>query len=123
MKQPDTPVKVRETLLVIVLGFLVLHLIFEKDWMIYTSLVAGIAGMVSLRLNRWIHLFWFFLGEKLGFVVGKVVLGIVYLVVLLPMSFLARIFRKDLMNLRAPGKPAFTERDHEYNPDDFIDMW
>jgi hypothetical protein len=57
-------VKYRETLLVIVLGFSVLYLILGRNWMLYTALGLGIAGMLSAPLNRWIHMAWLFTGEK-----------------------------------------------------------
>ena len=116
-------VKYRETLLVIVLGFSVLYVILDRNWMLYTALGAGIAGMISVRLNRWIHLAWFFIGEKLGFIVSKIVLGVVFFIVLLPMSLLARMFRKDIMHLKSPGKSGYHQRDHQYIADDLINMW
>lgn len=113
----------RETLLVIVLGFSLLYLIFGRNWMLYTALGIGIPGIISVKINRLIHFAWFFIGEKLGFVVGKVVLGVIFFFILLPVSFLSRLFRKDMMNLKAPGNPRYHSRDHRYTPDDFINMW
>ena len=75
--------KYRETLLVIVLGFSILSLILHLEWMLISALAIGVLGMLSMSLNRWIHVAWFFLGEKLGFVVSKILLGtIFYLLVL-----------------------------------------
>lgn len=115
--------KYRDTLLVIVLGFSILYLILDRDWMLYTGISAGVAGMLSIHLNRWIHLGWFFVGEKLGFVVSKVVLGAVFYIVLLPMGLLSQLFRKNGMNLRSSGKSGYFQRDHLYRPEDFENMW
>ena len=112
----------RETLLVIVLGFSLLYLVFDRGWMLYVALGLGIPGIISLRLNRMIHSAWFFIGEKLGFVVGKVVLGVIFFCILLPVSLLSRLFRKDMMNLKS-GMPRYHSRDHRYTPEDFINMW
>lgn len=122
MKSKDK-VKYRETLLVIVLGFSVLYLILDRSWMLYTALGLGIAGMLSSHLNRWIHVAWFFIGEKIGFVVSKVLLGAVYFIVLIPMSMLARLFRKDIMNLKSSGSSGFHNRDQLYEPADLDNMW
>ena len=116
-------IKYRETLLVIVLGFAILYLVLDREWMLYVALGAGIAGMISLTLNRWIHKAWFFLGEKLGFVVSKVILGTVFIVILLPLGLLSGIFRKDIMNLRSPGRNGYHQRDHLYQPGDLENMW
>lgn len=113
----------RETLLVIVLGFSLLFLLFDRDWMLWVAVGLGIGGLLSVKLNRLIHRAWFFIGEKLGFVVGKVVLTMIFAGILLPVSFLARLFRKDPMNLRPPGNPRYHERDHRYSPDDLVNMW
>ena len=115
--------KYRETLLVIVLGFSLLYLILDRNWMLYTAIGAGITGMLSVQLNRWIHMAWFFIGEKLGFVVSKVVLGALFFVVLLPMGLLSRLFRRDIMNLKSPGRSGFHQRDHLYDPEDLENMW
>ena len=122
MKRTDRA-SYRETLLVIVLGFLVLHVITGRNWMLYTAVAAGVLGMLSPGLNRWIHAGWFFLGEKMGFVVSKVLLGAIFLVVLLPMGWLSRIFRKDTMHLKTPGEEGYHQRDHLYLPEDLENMW
>ena len=116
-------VKYRETLLVIVLGFSLLYLILDRDWMLHTALGLGILGMLSVQMNRWIHVAWFFIGEKMGYVISKVVLGALYIAVLVPVSLLARIFRKDLMNLKSPHMSGFHQRDHLFDPGDFENMW
>ena len=116
-------IKYRETLIVIVLGFSILSLILEKDWLLFTALGTGVAGMLSMQLNRWIHLGWFFIGEKLGFVVSKIILGAVFCLVLLPMAGLSKLFRKDVMNLKPSDKSDYHQRDHLYNPEDFENMW
>ncbi len=121
MKTENT--KYRETLLVIVLGFSLLYLIMDREWMFYLSLGMGIVGMLSMKLNSWIHKGWLFLGEKMGWVMSKVLLGALYIVILLPVSFLAGLFRKEIMNLKSPEKSGFFRRDHEYVPGDLENMW
>jgi hypothetical protein len=113
----------RETLLVIVLGFMVLYLILGHLWMLYTAVVTGIAGMLSLTLNRWIHQAWFFAGEKLGFVVSRIILGAIYFLVLVPMGLLSRSFRKDPLDLKHRGESGFHRRDHVFRPEDLENMW
>ena len=115
--------KYRETLLVIVLGFSLLYILLDRDWMLYLALITGILGMLSLTLNRWIHQAWFFLGEKMGWVVSKIVLGTLYIVILLPVSLFAGIFRKEVMNLKTPEKSGYHRRNHLYCAEDLENMW
>ena len=113
----------RETLLVIVLGFSILFLVTERDWMLYVALGSGVAGMLSMKLNGWIHHGWLFIGEKMGWVMSKLILGALYIAILLPVSALARISRKEIMNLKSPEKSGFHRRDHQFKPEDLENMW
>ena len=121
--EKNSPLHYRETLLVIVLGFSVLYVILDRDWLLYTALILGITGMVSMAWNRLIHRGWFFLGEKLGFVVSRLVLGALFFAILLPVSLMARLFRKDVMQVRSRGGSTWKKRDHLYTGDDMTDMW
>jgi len=115
--------KYRETLLVIVLGFSLLYLIFNHLWMIYTAVSIGILGMLSIKINQWIHISWLFFGEKLGFVMNKLIMGALYFAILVPISLLARIFRKDIMHLKPSAKSGFFKRDHLYEANDLQNPW
>jgi hypothetical protein len=115
--------KVRETLLVIVLGFGLLYLILDRPWLLYVALGTGVAGMLSLSLNRVIHKAWFFMGEKLGWVVSKLVLGAIFLLVLIPTSLLARVFRRDAVPWKKSGQGTYHPRNHDYEPSDLENMW
>jgi len=115
--------KIRDTLLVIVLGFGLLYLILGKPWLLYTALGTGVAGMLSLSLNRVIHKAWFFMGDKLGWVVSKLVLGAIFLVVLLPTSMLARLFRRNAVPWKKSGNGTYHTRNHDYTPPDLENMW
>jgi len=115
--------KYRETLLVIVLGFSILYLIFDHEWMLYTSIGLGVMGVLSTWINKWIHRVWIFIGEKLGFVMNKVIMGILYLVVLIPISMMARIFRKDIMQLKPGAKSTLHQRKHLYTAEDLKNPW
>lgn len=66
---------------------------------------------------------WFKLSEILGFIVSKVVLGVIYLIVVLPVSFFRNIFGSDPMMIRNFGKKdsgTWIKREHEYSNSDFI---
>lgn len=123
MIEQKEKIKYRETLLVIVLGFAILYLVLRHEWMLYTSVGLGVLGMLSSHINRWIHLGWLFIGEKLGWVVNKIIMGTLYLVVLIPISMLARIFRKDIMQLKPGGESTLHQRKHQYTADDLKNPW
>jgi hypothetical protein len=74
-------------------------------------------------LTRYIHNAWFWIAEKLGFVVSRVVLGITFIVILLPVAALSSLFRKDFMMLKKREHSYFRDRDHVFKPEDLQDPW
>jgi len=118
-----------ETILVISLGFLGLFLIFhfrrETDyfWMLYTSFSLGVLGLASKWLREQIHVFWFWIAEKLGYVTSRIILSIVFFIFLIPFGMLARVFRKDLLFLKKKSGSYYKKRDHIYSFQDLENPW
>ena len=130
----DTNVMTREkkveAILVIVLGFLVLYFIFkfwkgaEYDWMLYTSCAVGILSMMSETILNGICWVWFKIAYIMGnYVMGPILLGIVFFLILFPLSVLARLFSKDEMMLKKRADSYFNERDHAYTAKDIENIW
>ena len=115
--------KVRETLLVIVLGFGLLYVWMDRTWMLYTALGAGVAGMLSFRLNRLIHRGWLFLGDQMGRIMSKLLLSVIFFLVLVPVSLLSRLFRKNGLQMKKPANGTYHARAHLYTADDLENMW
>ncbi len=117
--------KHKDSIIVIAAGFMALFFIFDKkhEWMLYVSLGILIIGFVSPLLTRYIHIAWFWIAEKLGFVVSRIILGITFLVILMPVAALSKLFRKDFMMLKKREKSYYHERDHLFSADDMKDPW
>jgi hypothetical protein len=115
--------KTLEALLVITTGFLLLFLIYGKQWMLYTSFGAGVSGIFIKPLASLLAKGWFKLGDLLGFVVSKVVLAIMFFIILVPVSFFYNIFNKDILQLKRTEKSLWKDRDHNYIPDDLKNSW
>jgi hypothetical protein len=115
--------KILEATLVITTGFLLLFLIYGKQWMLYVSIGAGVSGILIKPLASLIAKAWFKLGDLLGFVVSKVVLATMFFIILVPVSFLHNIFNKDILQLKRTGKSLWKDRDHNYVPDDLKNSW
>lgn len=118
-----------ETILTITLGFLVIYLIFlwrtgeEHRWMLYVSTSVGILGLAWKWLRYQIHTFWFWLADKLGYVMSRVVLGIIFIFIVIPFASLAKLFRKDLMYLNSGRKSYFRKRAHIFVKEDLENPW
>ena len=116
-------VRQKETILTIAAGFLVLFLIIDSRWMLYLSLGILIIGVISDTLTFAVHTGWFWIAEKMGYVMSRIILGITFLFVLLPVGTAARFFRKDFMMLRKRKDSYYHTRDHVFSRDDLKDPW
>lgn len=119
-----------EAILAIVVGFLVLYFIFGEwrgfnvDWMLWVSLVVGVLSMMSSTVMNVITSVWFKFAEILGnYVTGPILLGIVFFLILFPISILAKIFSKDNLMRKRKDDSYYVTRDHAYVTEDIENIW
>lgn len=121
----DTPDKVKETMLtlttVCVVGFLLTQS-HSTVWL-YAAVILGLTGMFLENISRHIHRVWFKLAEAMGFVMNKLILGLVFFVFLLPFSLLKKLGSTDVLQRKPGSKTLFTIRNHTYTPRDFEKTW
>jgi len=67
---------------------------------LFISIFFLILGSVNSKLLTPLNFAWIKFGEMLGKVIAPIVMGIVYFIVLTPMSFILRIFKKDLLKIK-----------------------
>ncbi len=113
----------KETLLTLSLAFLVLFVIRRQDWMLYTAMGISLTGILWPWMSRMIHIAWFWLTDKVGFVVSRVILTVVFVVLVIPFGLLSRLFRKDLLFMKDRTDSTFIKREHTCQPGDFENLW
>jgi hypothetical protein len=114
----------KETLLTITVGFLVLFLVFELRWMLFTSLAVGLVALFSPFMSRYIALTWSKLASILGYFMPNILLGMLYVIFLIPIAILSRIGKhNDPLQLRIPKDSTFANRTKNYNHDEFEKIW
>ena len=70
----------------------------------FISLIFLILGSINSKLLTPLNKTWVKFGEILGAVIAPIVMGLVYFVILTPISLLVRIFGKDLIGLKFSKK-------------------
>jgi Saxitoxin biosynthesis operon protein SxtJ len=113
----------KETIITIMVGFLILSTVFPIPVLLLVTVGIGIAGIASDKLTHWIHRAWFMLADMLGYVMSKVILGTLFIVVLLPIALMAKIFRKDIMMIKKDYPSYFVEKHIVYEPKDLENPW
>ena len=68
------------------------------------SLVFLILGILNSKILTPLNKIWVKFGEILGLFIAPIVMGIVYFLILTPISILVRIFGKDLLRIKFSKK-------------------
>ena len=113
----------KSTILVISMGFLVLHLLFSWQWTVIISLVLGVIGITSPYLSGKIELIWMKFAKILGYIIPNVLLSIVYYIFLFPISALSKIFNKDPLMLSRKYPTYFIDINKEIDKKSFEKIW
>ena len=69
-------------------------------YFIIASAIFLILGLINSKLLSPLNKSWIKLGEILGMIIAPIVMALVYFVILTPVSFIVRIFGKDLLGLK-----------------------
>ncbi|MFT5266081.1 MAG: hypothetical protein ACI8YQ_004841 [Polaribacter sp.] len=115
-----------ESVLVIVLGFLVLYLALEKPIFLWISLSIGLLSLFSSFALAKITWLWFKLAEGLGYVNSRILLSVVFFLILVPIALLARLVSGNKLKLKKNEKGEgsyFEEINVKYNKEGMEDMW
>lgn len=122
--------KIKETLLTISLGFMIIFAIVtrlwnltDRAWILYIAIGVALVGITWPWLSLWIHRGWFFLADNIGFVVSRVILSVAFVVLVIPFGLLSRLFRKDLMCMKGKGESYYIDRKHAFSAEDFENPW
>jgi hypothetical protein len=112
-----------ETVLVIVLGLIVIYWFKKYNVLLLSAIFIGMAALLVPAVATGIQWFWMKLSGLMGAVSGRVILTVIYLLVLLPLAFLAKLFGKSSFRLKPGGDTYFKDRNHTYTKEDIMNPW
>ena len=119
--------KKEETLkahLMIVAGLLIFFLITKNPLFAYISLGLSLVSLFIPPVGMWIAIGWTKLTELLGAINSRILLSLIFFLVLLPVAFISRLFRKDAMQIkRSATGSLYSVRNHIYTGDDLKNVW
>ena len=77
-------------------------------YFLVASIIFLILGVFNSRLLTPLNKAWIKFGEILGLIIAPIVMGMVYFVILTPVSLIVRLFGKDLLGLKfLKGKETY----------------
>ncbi|MEM9545088.1 MAG: SxtJ family membrane protein [Bacteroidota bacterium] len=107
----------------IVLFMLILYFISKNSIFIIIGFSIGLLSLLSDTITYYISWAWKQLLRGVGFINAHVLLGLVFFVILFPISLLYRLSNRDSLNLKSGKKSYFEERDHIYVAKDIENPW
>lgn len=121
MKSEPTPIQCRDTALALTFLLLLIWFFSRNAVFVYLAMAVLLVGMTVPSLLAWPARAWFGLSHLLSLVVSKIVLGVLFFVIVLPVALVRKAMGKDPMRLKQwrDGKPsAFVVREHLFVGED-----
>ena len=89
-----------------------------RIWSLVVSVIFLILGLIKSKILNPLNNFWIKLGELLGKIIAPIVMLFIFFVIITPMSFLVKIMRKDLLNVKFDKNKSsyWIERDEDLGP-------
>lgn len=115
--------KKNKSILVIVIGFLILHLIFKINSLFYISLTIGVLSLLSSKFDTFLLYIWEKIALVLGWINTRIILSLTFFIFLTPLGVLSRLFSKDNLQIKNNNTTTFTKRNHKYSKDDLKNIW
>lgn len=116
--------KTYETILVIVIGFLLLSYYLKLGWLVNASIIIGVLSLLSKKLASYIEWGWNMLAKLLSYIIPNILLSTVFFFLLTPLALLSRISSKnDPLMLKKNHNSTFKIRENMITKESFEKQW
>ena len=88
-----------------------------REWTLWVGFIGLIIGLTSPRLLNYPYKFWMKLGITLGWVNSRIILGLVFIIVLLPISFVMRLIGYDPLRTKLKEEKTYRENRKNHKTD------
>ena len=113
-----------QTVLIIVVGFIVIFLMTKSIWAIQVSVSIGILGLSSKFIAKKIDFLWMKLAWVLSLIVPNIIMTILFYCLLTPIAILSRLIgEKDKLNLKNTKESLFITRNTMFDKESLEKTW
>ena len=88
-----------------------------RAWTLWVGFIGLLFGINSPRLLYYPYKFWIKLGLTLGWFNSRIILGLVYIIILLPIAFVMRLFGYDPLRTKQSEEKTYRENRKEQQTD------
>lgn len=113
-----------KTVLVIAVGFLIIHFFSGWKWAMNVSIIVGVLGLLSDYLAEKIDYLWMKLTWVLSMIVPNILLSLIFYVFLTPIALLSRLFgEKNQLSLKNTQDSLFKDNTKPFDKTSFEKTW
>lgn len=84
-----------------------------RNWTLWVGIPFLLIGLMQPNWLKYPYILWMKLGYILGFFNSKLILGLVFILVLLPISLIMKFFKYDPLKLRKVSLKSYSENKKE----------
>jgi large-conductance mechanosensitive channel len=84
-----------------------------RIWLLFFSIVFLILGLLNSKILSPLNKIWFKFGILLGNVVSPIIMGVVFFLIVTPISITMKLFGKNFLNLKKDKKKTYWIKKNE----------
>jgi hypothetical protein len=86
-----------------------------RIWSLIISLIFLVLGLLNSKLLNPLNVIWYKFGLFLGKIISPIIMGLIFFIVVTPISILLKIFRKDVLSLKKNNSGTYWKKklDHD----------
>lgn len=115
--------KAFETIIVLALVALIFFLVYNKMWILYLSVALLAIPIISVKATLVIGKIWFGFADYLGLVINFIIMFVCFYLILVPLSFLQKLFGGNQILKKQEGDSYFHKRNHLFTSEDINKPW
>jgi len=115
--------KALETIIVLALVLLIVHLQFHVSWAVYLAVGLLAIAVISKKITLFIGKLWFAFSHYLGLVMNQIIMFIIFYLFLLPLSFFQRLMGNNQILKKHKDNSYFHQRHHLFTKKDIERPW
>jgi len=113
-----------KTILIITVGMLVVYMLTEYQWALYTAVSIGLVGILSNYLAKKIDFLWMKLTWLLSLIVPNILLSIIFYLFLTPIAIASKLFgNKNKVSVKNTDNSLFIEVNKSFDKSSFEKSW
>ncbi len=105
------------------LSLIIGYWLTKYSYLLIIALIIGSTSLLIPKLMESIHWLWMKISLTIGFAWSRILLTVIFVIVLIPLSFLSGIFSKRTIQIKPSKLTYFKVRNHIYTKDDLENVW